>query len=232
MAPVMTAQSEDFSTHLKRAREARGLGVRALGRICPYDHAAISRFESGERRPPERDGVIAIAKALQADVNEFLLSAGYAPLTSSPLGLPQDLLELTEPPDEEELVIVRMIGADKEGPFALLPGVKFWNEPRATRLRRLRFEADEWRDRKKAADSAVGVPQDFQDRLNSKVKRQAENMAEGREQREINAGTARYVVPPIAAGQGNRLFDPDRIEHDELDQEHGDQDGQDGGFSE
>lgn len=66
-----------------------------------------------------------------------------------PVGFPYKqkpiLPNLPEPPDEEEIAIVRMIGAPIK--FATTEDNEFWHQPRTARLRHLRLAADEWRDR-------------------------------------------------------------------------------------
>lgn len=79
---------------------------------------------------------------------DFLFSSGSPSHSSQQIDIPPEMFELDEPPDEEEIAIVRMLGIAESGPYALKPGVQFWTEPQVARLRRLRFTADNWRDAK------------------------------------------------------------------------------------
>lgn len=140
-----------FGDLLRSTMADKGLKQASLADKVGVSQAHLSDIVNAKKQP-SAPLVKQFALALDADVDDFLLAAGYAPegVRGGP-ALPRELLDLPEPPDEEEIAIVRMIGAADEGPFALKAGVAFWTEPRAARLRRLRFEADEWRDRQAKA---------------------------------------------------------------------------------
>jgi len=58
---------------LKEARESKGLLLREVAASISADTAMISKFEKGERKPT-RDQILALAKALDIDENELLVS--------------------------------------------------------------------------------------------------------------------------------------------------------------
>ena len=86
-----------FAQTLKALRTKSGKSRYRLTRYSGLDEAYILRLESGERQNPSRDSVMKLGLALVAtsgvitihDVNELLLSAGYAPLRSR--GEPQQV---------------------------------------------------------------------------------------------------------------------------------------------
>jgi transcriptional regulator with XRE-family HTH domain len=75
MAGTRTA----FGRLLRAWRSREGLTLRELAERVPFSYSHLSRMESGDRNPPARKGVIQLAKSLNGEVNELLLSAGYAP---------------------------------------------------------------------------------------------------------------------------------------------------------
>ena len=87
---VPPRHSTEFSAALKRLREKSGKSRYKLAQYSGLDEAYVSRLESGGRRNPSRDVVVKLSLALVQDssevsihdVNELLLSAGYAPLLS------------------------------------------------------------------------------------------------------------------------------------------------------
>ena len=87
---MTTYQPGQFSAVLRRLRERSGKSRYRLAQYCGLDEGYLGRLESGERRNPARDTVVKIGLALVQncsevsidDVNELLLSAGYAPLLS------------------------------------------------------------------------------------------------------------------------------------------------------
>lgn len=58
---------------LKEAREAKGLLLRQVAAAIGADTAMISKFEKGERRP-SREQILELAKALDKDEKELLVS--------------------------------------------------------------------------------------------------------------------------------------------------------------
>ena len=87
---MTTYHPMEFSGTLKRLRERSGKSRYRVAQFCGLDEAYLARLESGERRNPTRDTVMKIGLALVQDstevsihdVNELLLSAGFAPLLS------------------------------------------------------------------------------------------------------------------------------------------------------
>lgn len=70
----------DFGSYLKQKRLSKKpkVSMRELARRTNVDPSYISRIEKNEHTP-SRQVVINIAKALNEDVNEFLIKAGYTP---------------------------------------------------------------------------------------------------------------------------------------------------------
>ena len=75
----MAATRTAFGRLLRAWRTREGLSLRELAERVPFSYSHLSRMESGDRNPPARKGVLQLAKALNGEVNELLLSAGYAP---------------------------------------------------------------------------------------------------------------------------------------------------------
>ncbi len=77
-----------FAMTLKRLRKKAGKSRYRLAQYSGLDQAYVLRLESGERSNPSRDVVWMLALALVEDtdatsideIDELLLSAGYAPL--------------------------------------------------------------------------------------------------------------------------------------------------------
>lgn len=77
-----------FAETLQRLRKKSKKSRYRLSQLCTLDEAYLLRLESGQRRNPSREVVLMIAFALAEgndpisiwDVDELLLSAGYAPL--------------------------------------------------------------------------------------------------------------------------------------------------------
>ena len=80
----------EFSLVLRRLRERSNKSRYRLAQFTGVNEAYLLRLETGERQNPSRDVVLKLGLALVADsslvtlndVNELLLSAGYAPLLS------------------------------------------------------------------------------------------------------------------------------------------------------
>ena len=85
---MATYQPTQFSGTLKTLREKSGKSRYRLAQCSGLDEGYLGRLESGQRRNPSRDTVIKIGLALVQDtaevsihdVQELLLSAGFAPL--------------------------------------------------------------------------------------------------------------------------------------------------------
>ena len=78
----------EFSGTLRRLRSKSGKTRYKLAQYSGLNEAYVFRLESGERRNPSRDIVVKLCLALVADsdavsihdVNELILSGGFAPL--------------------------------------------------------------------------------------------------------------------------------------------------------
>ena len=87
---MATQRRTEFSLVLRRLRERSNKSRYKLAHFTGVNEAYLLRLETGERRNPSRDVVMKLGLALVADsslvtlddVNELLLSAGYAPLLS------------------------------------------------------------------------------------------------------------------------------------------------------
>ena len=85
---MATYQAREFPNVLRRLREQSRKSRYRLAQCSGVDEGYLGRLESGERHNPTRDTVIKIGLALVKDstevsihdVQELLLSAGYAPL--------------------------------------------------------------------------------------------------------------------------------------------------------
>lgn len=78
----------EFGISLKRLRRKAGKSRYKLAQWTGLSEAYLLRLENGERANPSRDVVVLLALALVSDakavdvydIEEFMLSAGYAPL--------------------------------------------------------------------------------------------------------------------------------------------------------
>lgn len=76
-------------------RLATGVSQTALGHAAGVHASYVHRLESGERTPPTREAVLALARALQAtpvERDRLLGTAGYLPLSLQTLGLADSTL--------------------------------------------------------------------------------------------------------------------------------------------
>jgi len=108
-----------FGKMLRHYREAAGLSMSKLAKLCDYDHSYISRLESDERLP-SRASVMTIADGLgfpedSAHRASLLWAAGYR-TTELPPNLPDELRVFAElftratlPEQTFMLGIVRML---------------------------------------------------------------------------------------------------------------------------
>ena len=87
---MTTYRPTGFSLLLRKLRERSKKSRYRLAQFTGASEAYLYRLETGERQNPSREMVMKLALALVADsssvtlddVNELLLSAGYAPLLS------------------------------------------------------------------------------------------------------------------------------------------------------
>ncbi|MEE9202091.1 MAG: helix-turn-helix transcriptional regulator [Dehalococcoidia bacterium] len=84
----MAVQTTQFGRCLQELRRKADKSRYRLAQYTGLNEAYLLRLESGERRQPSRDVALMLALALASgsdqvslyDVEELLLSAGYAPL--------------------------------------------------------------------------------------------------------------------------------------------------------
>lgn len=67
---------ESFGAVLRQYREARGLSMYALARICGINAGNLSRIEQNEFRP-RPENLQRLAEALDAPYDDLLAAAGY-----------------------------------------------------------------------------------------------------------------------------------------------------------
>jgi transcriptional regulator with XRE-family HTH domain len=85
---VAKEEKMEFGETFKRLRKKAGKSRYKLAQWTGLSEAYLHRLEKGERTNPSRDVVLLIALALTSgysnidiyDIEEFILSAGYAPL--------------------------------------------------------------------------------------------------------------------------------------------------------
>jgi len=95
---VATHKPTEFSLMLRKLRERSQKSRYKLAQFTGANEAYLHRLETGERQNPSREMVMKLALALVADsssvtlvdVNELLLSAGYAPLLSRGESIPRN----------------------------------------------------------------------------------------------------------------------------------------------
>ena len=62
---------ETFGKYLRKLRENRGLTLRKVGEIAGLDYVWLNKVELGLRMPPNLEGIIAIADAMELEPAEF-----------------------------------------------------------------------------------------------------------------------------------------------------------------
>lgn len=68
-----------FGATVRRLRKQRGLKLRRFAPLVGMSPTYLSQVERGNYKPPAKDKVVAIAKALGRDPDEFLRLAGKCP---------------------------------------------------------------------------------------------------------------------------------------------------------
>lgn len=68
----------ELGQYIKRAREGKGLSIRALAALTQSDPSGIKRLEEGETLSPSPDRLARIARALEVDVQDLYAYAGYS----------------------------------------------------------------------------------------------------------------------------------------------------------
>lgn len=155
-----------FSILLRTSRQAKNLTLRELGAATPFSYSHLSRMETGHRQPPPRDGVIRIATALGADVDAFLVAAGYVPASGDhgqvpPMGFSKhDAAKVKHPPSADELRLLEE-AASEAIYFGPLNDAVFWDAPQEERRASFRYleglieEARRHRLRRAEAEEAL-----------------------------------------------------------------------------
>jgi transcriptional regulator with XRE-family HTH domain len=153
MVTIQMTSSTRFGALLREWREKHGWTLREMAKHVPFSYAHISRMETTDRNPPDRESVAQIAQALGADVDEFLLAAGYAPENQGALikrpsatdPAPEIPDDTPYPPDEWEIEAVKRLRSADPLDNAYDPTQKrsFWYWPKADRKRRLRSRLEE-----------------------------------------------------------------------------------------
>jgi transcriptional regulator with XRE-family HTH domain len=156
--PTRTA----FGRLLRAWRSREGLTLRELAERVPFSYSHLSRMESGDRNPPARRGVIQLAKALGGDLNELLLSAGYAPEGERGANPPMMAVgkeffpDAVYEPTPDELRVINEANAEQIF-FGPLTEPGFWNDPADERRAAFRYleglidESRRFRRRQKGA---------------------------------------------------------------------------------
>jgi transcriptional regulator with XRE-family HTH domain len=80
VAMVITEQRRNFGQYIKLKREERGFSQEGAANKAEMDRQQWYRIENG-KSGTKRETVIKMAKAIDADVDEALTLAGYAPTT-------------------------------------------------------------------------------------------------------------------------------------------------------
>lgn len=69
-----------FGNLLRESRQASGMTLRDVADKGPFTYSHLCRIERGQRRPPQRSMVVALAESLNIDADRLLEAAGYAPV--------------------------------------------------------------------------------------------------------------------------------------------------------
>src|ERR1700760_1984188 len=72
----MTDRREKFGAFIRRAREAREIGLREMAKRIYVSPTYLSKVERDEFAPPAEDKVKAIAKIIECDADDLLARAG------------------------------------------------------------------------------------------------------------------------------------------------------------
>jgi transcriptional regulator with XRE-family HTH domain len=72
----MTDEREKFGAFIRRAREAKEIGLREMAKMIGVSPTYLSKIERDEFPPPAEDKVKAIAKIIGFDADDLLARAG------------------------------------------------------------------------------------------------------------------------------------------------------------
>lgn len=132
-------QQDTLGDLIFRARKAKRWTQEVLAEKAGLSGVYVGFLEKNKRKPSS-DVVTAIAQALGADVDEFLLAAGFAPTGAAPrpaLSILSNLGNVVYPPDAIERAIIEK--AEALGlSFGLFTEPGFWNLEPSKRRRLFR----------------------------------------------------------------------------------------------
>jgi transcriptional regulator with XRE-family HTH domain len=72
----MISPKETFGVFVRRAREGKEIGLRAMAKMIGVSPTYLSKVERDEFSPPTEDRVRAIAKIIDCDADDLLARAG------------------------------------------------------------------------------------------------------------------------------------------------------------
>lgn len=79
---VLPPTYTQFGNLLRESRQASGMTLRDAEQRGPFTYSHLCRIERGQRRPPQRSMVVALAESLNIDADKLLEAAGYVPVGS------------------------------------------------------------------------------------------------------------------------------------------------------
>jgi transcriptional regulator with XRE-family HTH domain len=94
-----TDESAKLGAHIRKLREGKGLSVRGLAAAATIDATYLSRLEHGMYESPDPRYLYRLARALDVEVAELYLTAGYGDGRGLP-GLAPYLRAKYDLPDE------------------------------------------------------------------------------------------------------------------------------------
>src|SRR5436190_845827 len=76
----MTSNTDKFGAFIRRDRDAKKIGLRAMAKMIGVSPTYLSKIERDEFPPPTEDKVRAIAKILGSDADDLVARAGRVPV--------------------------------------------------------------------------------------------------------------------------------------------------------
>jgi transcriptional regulator with XRE-family HTH domain len=70
--------AQELGEHIHQLRVSRGLSLRGLASTAKVDYSWLSKLEHGQYESPDPRSLYRLARALDVEVNELYLAAGYA----------------------------------------------------------------------------------------------------------------------------------------------------------
>jgi transcriptional regulator with XRE-family HTH domain len=101
----VTEKSTRLGQHIRRLRQAKDLSVRGLAAAAKVDATWLSRLEHGTYESPDPRSLYRLARALDTEVSDLYLTAGYgdgrglpgfAPYLRAKYDLPEDAVTQLE----------------------------------------------------------------------------------------------------------------------------------------